>query len=138
MTSKSNVELIDPRIKRELEQDFRRLKKYDSPALNFKDWIDYKTRNRDVVNLETFARSILSKDHKTSLRSIIRILDKFSGATVKIQKEVVEVLLTNNRWIKPEIRLKSKGGKLELDLDDTYLSLIFDEAEDKPRSNCYQ
>jgi hypothetical protein len=120
-------------------RDFRINKpKYDSLPMSFKEYCEWKNKNMELINAEEFVRSILSRTHPTTLKSVIRILDRFANSNLITRKNVIVSILQNDRFVKSEIKLKSQAGKLELDLDQTLLYLSMSSNVSTENENtCY-
>ena len=105
-------------------RDFRINKpKHDSLPASFKEYFEWKNKNLELINAKEFVRSILSQVHPTTLKSVIRILDKFANSNLITRKNVIVSILENDRFVRSEIKLKSQAGKLELNLEQTLLYL---------------
>ena len=121
-------------------RDFRINKpKSDSLPMSFKEYYEWKNKNMDLIHAEEFVRSLLSENHPTTLKSVLRILNRFASTNLITSKNVIVSILNNDRFVKSQIKLKSQAGKLELDPDQTllYLSMTTDTSTEN-ENTCYQ
>ena len=81
-------------------RDFRINKqKFETLPSKFKEYFEWRNKNIDLIKNEEFIRSILSDKHPTTLRSIIRILDKFAKSDLPTRKNVIVTILENDRFV---------------------------------------
>jgi hypothetical protein len=118
--------MVDQSVLDFLRRDFRKLPSFKAKPLQLSDFTQYYNKNKIEVECEEFARSVLDWKNGTSIRAMIRILSKYSGASVDIQRRVIGNLVSNDRYVKPQIIFRQKAdknGEFELDVDSTLLFL---------------
>ena len=62
---------------------------------------------------------------------MIRVMQKFSGASTKIQRQAIITLIGNCKFVRAEIKFKQCSG-LKIDFDN---SLLFLNKSDEKNSN---
>lgn len=123
---------VDKSILDFLSHDFRRTPTFTSKALQLSSWTKYCEENPNVLQVEEYARSILDYKNGVSVRTMVRLLNKFSNANLATQKLVLGNLLTNDKHVRVNVKFKILGDKLgdksndkfELDIDGTELFLV--------------
>lgn len=78
-----------------------------------------------MVQVEEYARSILSSKNGVSIRTMIRLLSLFSGANFATQRKVIGMLITNDKYVRLQVIFKhdTLENTYELDLDASLLYL---------------
>lgn len=124
--STANIGNLDPRITFELSRDFRIHKPNLALPLQFNEWMRWRMKNEGTLDLVEWARTILSENYGTSINSMIRIMQKFSGASKRIQRQAILTLIGNCKFVRAEIKFKHPD--LQIDLDN---SLLFIQSHEK-------
>lgn len=127
---------LDKQVLEELEKDFRIKRKSQLPAA-FQDWIEYKSANKKVVELELWVREILNEQFGLSLGTLVRLIDRFTPFDKNTKIALVTNLLSDNLYVRAEIKFKT--GTLEIDDSKTMLYLKKELRESRSNDNiCYQ
>ena len=115
---------IDKTVLDFLDRDFRIEPKFKSKALQFADFTKFCQDFPRVVPVEEYARSISSSKNGVSVRTMIRLLARFSGADMATQRKVIELLLSNDKHVQPYVIFKHNTleDSYELDVDAIYFS----------------
>jgi hypothetical protein len=131
--STTNIGNLDPRITFELTRDFRLHKpKLDLP-LQFKEWMQWREDNKGVLEIIEWATTILNEKDGISINSMVRIMQKFSGVSTKIQRQAIITLIGDCKFVRADIKFKSSSD-LVIDFDN---SLLFNRLQDTKLENIH-
>lgn len=134
---------VDPFLVEQLKRDPRVLRSELSLPEQFRTFMEWRISNPHLLETQEWLLSILSTGTEMTLRDVIRVLSRFSGASQEIQKKVVtNILGENNKFIEPKISFRlseSKSGKqvLEIDVNKTTISLKNCASDHQIQNTCY-
>lgn len=128
---------LDSRITFELNRDFRIHKpKLDLP-LQFEEWMWWRDDHIGVLETIEWAASILNDKDGISINAMIRIMKKFSGTRTEIQRQAINTLIGNCRFVRAEIKFKVSTD-LKIDFDNSLLFIQSHKKNSNERiTTCY-
>lgn len=121
-----------------MRRDFRLHVPRESLPLVFADFLKWQRENPKVLEVVEWTHNVLDAKNGISIRTAMRILKKYSGVNLTTQKKTIETLVTNDKFVRAEIKFKIKDSKIEIDIDDTLLYLNTKPTSKQPREICYQ